>query len=149
MRVFVIWIGLFLGVFSCVPREQVVLRSIDNVELTPGDGIDPVLKADALFYNPNRLRMRLREIKIDVFVDGKKSARVDQKLKSLIKSKSEFSVPLEVKLSLKEIGLMDALRGIFGGKTYELHYLGHIRVSVRGVPVKIPVDYKKQVKLRF
>lgn len=149
MRPVVAWFSVLLILASCVPKEQVVLRSIDNVELTPGNGIEPILKADALFYNPNRIRMRLKQIQIDVFVDGKKSARVDQNLKSVIKAKSEFTIPVEVQLSLKDIGLMDALQGLFGGKKYELHYLGHIRVSVRGVPIKIPIDYKKQVKLRI
>jgi len=139
----------FVFLASCVPKEQVVLRGIENVELAPGKGTDPLLKADARFYNPNQLRMKVKEIQLDVFVDGKKSARIDQKLKSVIKSKAEFTLPLEVQLSLKEIGLVDALLGLFGGKRYQLRYVGHIKVSVKGFPVKIPVDYTKEVKLRF
>lgn len=125
------------------------MRAIENVELTPGDGIDPILKGEARFYNPNQIRMKVKEIKLDVFLDGKKSAVIDQKLKSVIKSKAEFTLPLEFKIALKEIGLMDALRGIFGGKKYELHYVGHIKVTVRGFPFRIPVDYKKEVRLSF
>jgi hypothetical protein len=54
-----------------------------------------------------------------------------------------------VQLSLKEIGLFDAIAGLFGGKKHDLHYKGYIKVSVKGFPVKIPVDYSKEVKLRF
>lgn len=142
-------IGLLVLLASCVPKEQVVLRAIENVEVTPGNGVDPLLKAEARFYNPNQIRMRVKEIQIDVFIDGKKSARIDQKLTSIIKSKSEFTLPLEVQLSLKEIGLLDALMGLFGGKKYELHYVGHIKVRVKGFPMRIPVDYKKEVRLRI
>lgn len=133
--------------FSCVPQHEVVLRSIENVELVAGKGTDPLLKADAIFYNPNRIRMKLKEIQIDVLVDGKKSASVDQKLKSIIKSKSEFTVPIEVQISLKEIGLMDALLSLIGGKKYELQYIGHIKVSTKGIPFRIPVNYKRTVRL--
>lgn len=139
----------FIALAGCLPKEQVELRAIENVELTPGDGIDPILKGEARFYNPNQIRMKVKEIKLDVFLDGKKSAVIDQKLKSVIKSKAEFTLPLEFKIALKEIGLMDALRGIFGGKKYELHYVGHIKVTVRGFPFRIPVDYKKEVRLSF
>ncbi|MCB0486927.1 MAG: LEA type 2 family protein [Cyclobacteriaceae bacterium] len=144
-----LWLLTFLILASCVPKEQVVFRAVENIELTPGNGIDPILKADARFYNPNQIRMRLKEIEMDIYIDGKKSARVDQKLKSLVKARSEFTVPVEVQLSIKEIGLVDALMSLIGGKKYELHYVGHIKVAVRGFPVKIPVDYKREVRLRL
>jgi LEA14-like dessication related protein len=140
---------IFLVAFGCVPKERVVLRSLQNVELTAGIGSEPVLKADALFYNPNKIRLRLKRIKLEVFIDGKKTAFIDQKLQSTVKAESEFSIPLEVKLSLKEIRLFDALASIFGGKKHDLHYKGYIKISVKGFPVKIPVDYTKEVRLRI
>lgn len=143
------WLVVLVLLAGCVPEEQVVLRAIDNVELAPGKGADPILKADARFYNPNKIRMKIKAIELDVFIDGKKSARVDQKLKSVIKSQAEFTLPLEVQLSMKEIGLVDALLGLFGGKKYLINYKGHIKVTVRGFPLRIPVDYSKEVRLRI
>jgi LEA14-like dessication related protein len=140
---------VLVSLIGCVPKEQVVLRAIENVELAPGEGVDPILKADARFYNPNKIRMKIKAIELDVFIDGKKTARVDQKLKSVIKSQSEFTLPLEVQLSMKEIGLVDALLGLFGGKKYLLNYKGHIKVTIKGFPLRIPVDYTKEVKLRI
>lgn len=144
-----LWLVVLVLLTGCVPEEQVVLRAIDNVELAPGKGADPVLKADARFYNPNKIRMKVKAIELDVFIDGKKSARVDQKLKSVIKSQAEFTLPLEVQLSMKEIGLVDALLGLFGGKKHLINYKGHIKVTVRGFPLRIPVDYSKEVRLRI
>ncbi len=37
------------------------------------------------------------------FVDGKKTARVDQHLSQLIKGNSEFTIPLEVQLNFKKL----------------------------------------------
>lgn len=144
-----IWLVVLLFAFGCVPDKEVVLRRLDNIELTAGIGSEPMLKADALFYNPNKIRLRVKGIKLEVFIDGKKTAFIDQKLRSTVKAESEFSIPLEVQLSLKEIGLFDAIAGLFGGKKHDLHYKGYIKVSVKGFPVKIPVDYSKEVKLRF
>lgn len=148
MRIFPALLAFVLLTFSCVPREQVILKSIDNVELVPGTGEDFMLKAEARFYNPNKARLKLKKIQMDVWVDGKQSARVDQRLNTLIKARSEFTVPLEVQVSLKEIGLMDALLGLLGGKKFEVHYVGNIKIAARGIPVTVPVDYKKSVRFR-
>lgn len=150
MRGLSIWLFIFFLVAqSCTVKEPVVLRAIENIEIAPGQGTEPILKADALFYNPNRIRMRVKGIVMEVFIDDKKAAYINQKLSSIIKAESDFTLPLEVQLSLKEFGLVNALASLFGGKKYELHYVGHIKVSVKGLPLKIPVDYKREVKLRF
>lgn len=141
------WLLLMCLAGACVPKEQPVLRAIEinSVETSPSG--DPILKANAIFYNPNPNRMRLKRIDIDVFVDGKKAARVDQDLSALIKPKSDFTIPLEVQLNLKEVGLLDTILSLFGGKKYELQFTGTLRVSVRGFPVNVPVNYKSELKL--
>ena len=136
-------------VSSCLPKEQIVLRNIQNLSVEADSGNDPLLKANAVFFNPNKVRMKLREIKVEIFLNDKKSAASDQKLKALIKPESEFTVPLEVRLSLKEVGLLDTIFSLIGGKKYEIHYLGYIRASVHGIIIKIPIDHRDQVKLKF
>ena len=141
---------LFLGMValqSCVPKEQIMLRAINIKDVTPGGDGDPVLKADAVFFNPNSTRMRVKRIDIEVFVDGKKAADVDQHLNILIKGNSDFTVPLEVKLNLKEVGLLDTILSLFGGKQHDLLFVGNMKVTVRGFPVKVPVNYKDLLKL--
>lgn len=107
-----------------------------------------MLKAEARFYNPNKARLKLKKIQIDVSVDGKQSARVDQCFNTKIKARSEFTIPLEVQISLKEIGLMDALMGVLGGKKFEIHYMGTVKLASHGIPVTVPVDHKQSVRLR-
>ena len=34
---------------------------------------DPMLKANAIFYNPNNMRGKLKKIDIEIFVNGKKA----------------------------------------------------------------------------
>lgn len=133
---------------SCAPKEQVVLREIKNLTVDLSKQGEPVLKADALFFNPNNISMKLKEISIDVFVDGKKAAHTGQKLNSQIKGQSEFNVPLEVQVSLKEMGLVDTLLGFLGGRKYKVRYAGFIRIGVHGLRLKIPVDETKEVKFR-
>lgn len=129
------------------PTEDIVLRRINDVVVDAT--AEPVLRANALFYNPNHMSGRLKKIQVDIFVNGKKAASVDQELRTKIPSNAEFTVPLEVKLALKDLGFVDTLLGVLGGKTFDVHYLGSLKLNYRGIPVKVPVDYRDEVKIRF
>lgn len=130
---------------ACAPKQDVVLRDIALLDASMGEGGMPILKAEAIFFNPNNVRMRLKKIEIDIFVDEKKAARVDQRLSALIKANSEFTVPLEMQLQQQE-GFLQTIMGFFGGKKHDIHFIGRIKVSVRGLPVSIPVDHKDAFK---
>ena len=134
---------------SCVPKKPVVLRQIRNVVIeTVTDGA-PVLRGDAVFQNPNPVRMKLKEINVEVFVDGEKSAHADQKLSSVIPANAEFTVPLEIHLTLKKVGLLDTVLSLLSGRKYDIQLKGFIRVRVHGITVKVPVDYSDEIRLKI
>lgn len=134
-------------VFSCTPKEPIVLRQVKDVVANASS--EPTLKANAIFYNPNKIRMKLRKIRVDVFVNGKKTAEIDQELKTVIPAQSEFSVPLEVKLAMKELGLMDTIFGMLGGKKLEVRYEGSLRLTYHGLPIRVPINYKDEIRIKI
>ena len=129
------------------PKEDIVLRQIRDVVVDATS--DPMLKANAIFYNPNSMRGKLKKIDVDIFVNGKKAASVNQQLKTVIPANSEFSVPIEVKLAMKELGFMDTLLGMIGGKKFEVRYEGSLKLTYHGFPINVPVNYKDEVRVRF
>ena len=129
------------------PNERIVLRDIRDVVVDAST--EPTLKANAVFFNPNDMHGRLKKIDIVVYVNGKRAAHVDQRLRTLIPAKGEFKVPLEVKLSIKELGFMDTLLGVLGGKKFEVRYEGKLKMTYKGIPFSVPVDYKDEVRIRF
>ena len=132
---------------GCGPKEKIELRQIKDVVV---DGTtEPMLKAKAIFYNPNNMRMKLKRINVDIYVNEKKVANVNQELKMLIPAKGEFTIPLEVKLAMKELGLMDTILGFLGGKKFNVRYEGSIRLSYHGLPIRVPVHYKDEIRIRF
>ncbi len=139
---------LFLLLFSCAPKEQVVFKSVRNLLLDGGSGGSPVLKGEALFFNPNKIQTRLKEIKVEVLVDGKKAAEVDQLMDLVVPKQSDFTVPIEAKLALQDMGLLDAVLGFLGGKTYQVQFVGYIRIVKHGVTLKVPVKYNEEIKLK-
>lgn len=141
-----VWMSILIILNGCVPKEQVKLKAMNINEVVPGKNGKAILKADAIFYNPNSSRMRLKKVNVDIFVDGKKAGTVDQELDALIKAKSDFTVPLEVQLDLNEIGLLDTLLSLLGGKKHEVQFTGAIKLKVNGWPVKAPLDYKQEFR---
>jgi LEA14-like dessication related protein len=145
LMVFITILLLFAGCKK--PDQDIVLRHIKDVVVDATT--EPMLKANAIFYNPNQMRGRLKKIDIEIFVNGKKAASVDQNLKTPIPAAAEFTVPLEVRLAIKEMGVVDTIFGMIGGKTFKIHYKGSLKLSYHGLPINVPVDYKDDVKLRF
>jgi LEA14-like dessication related protein len=142
----------FTAAFICVlacegPKEKIELKNIRDVVVDATS--DPTLKANAIFFNPNNVRGKLKKIDVEIFVNGKKAANVKQDFNTVIPANSEFTVPLIVNLNMKELGFMDTVLGMVGGKKFEVRYEGSIKLNYRGIPVRVPVKYKDDVKLRF
>lgn len=129
------------------PKEDIVLRQIRDIVVDATT--EPTLRANAIFYNPNSMRGKLKRINVDIFVNGKKAASVNQELKTVIPANNEFSVPIEVKLAIKELGFMDTLLGMIGGKKFEVRYEGSLKLTYHGFPINVPVNYKDEIRVRF
>ena len=131
---------------GCAPKEPVVLREVQIIQVSPGKDGNPILKANAIFHNPNKASMKLKQIDLEIMLDNKRVAVIDQQMDSMIKGRADFTLPLEVQLQLKEVGLLDTILSLFGGKRYEVRFVGNLKVRVSGFPVKIPINYKDQIK---
>ena len=149
-KLFSLFIVVVIGVGqACTPKEDIRFVSIKNVEVLTDSKGEPILKGDAVFFNPNKMKMKLRKANIEVFVNDKKSAHVQQVYNLSIPANGNFIVPVEAKLTLKEFGLADAVASFLGGRKYKLHFLGNIHASVGGVRIRIPVDHKEETRLKF
>lgn len=90
--------------------------------------------------------MKLREVKIDVYLDGEKSAFVDQDSKVVAKAKSEFTIPVVLNLA-EGLKLQDLMIDVLRGKKYQVRYLGYMKVNINGFPMRIPIDHSEELKL--
>lgn len=138
----------FVFISSCKhPEEAPVFRRIDNIEVTKVKGSEAYLNADAHFYNPNDVNMKLKKIEVDVEVEGNKIGTINQSLKTKIPAMSEFKIPLDATFDMKQVGFLQSVISILGGKKLKVHYKGFIRVSFHGIPIKVPVDYEDNVRI--
>ena len=70
-------ISAFYVMTSCQgPKEKIRLKSIRDVVVDATS--DPTLKANAILFNPNNMRGKLKKIDVEIFVNGKKAAPLIQ-----------------------------------------------------------------------
>lgn len=129
------------------PTEAPVFKRVGNVEVTKVTGKEAHLNADAFFYNPNDVKMKLRKVEVDVELEGRKIGSIEHSVRTSIPAMSDFKVPLDATFNMKDVGLLQSVLSILGGKKMKVHYKGYIRVTVHGLPIKVPVDYEDEVRL--
>jgi LEA14-like dessication related protein len=138
---------LLVVLFGCVPEQDIQFKKVKNISIT-ASGSTPLLKGDLLLHNPNSKKMKLKKLDLVVQLNGKEAGLVNQKLNQIIPAQADFTVPIEVTVSLKEMGLLDAIAGILGGKKNTVRITGKIRGSINGFALSVPVDYTEEIKIK-
>lgn len=135
---------------SCKNVDQAPeFRRVGNVKVTKVDGKEALLNGDAFFYNPNRASIFLRRVDVDVFLEEKRIGAINQSLKMKVEGESEFKVPLDATFNVSDIGLLNGIMSLLGGKKMTVRYTGKVKLRIYGVPVTVPVDYEDEIKLRL
>lgn len=139
---------LLLSFSHCTkPDKDIVFRGVRDMEVNLKDG-SPVLKANVVMFNPNKAKARLKHINLDIYINEKKQATLDNKLNTRIPSEAEFTVPVEIKLEKLESGILNTISGILGGKKYLVNFKGKLRISHHGIPVTVDINKTETIKLR-
>lgn len=132
---------------TCRPDEPLQLQQIKNVQVELAQ--EPLLRAEAIIHNPNKMSVKLRRADIAVQVDGKPAATIQQEFNMKIPAQSDFSLPLEVKVNFREMGFLDTVLSVLGGKKFEVSYTGTLWLSYNGVRIKLPVNHREEVRVRL
>lgn len=145
-------VALFLA--SCNSPESPEFQKLENVKFKSASftkNFNFTLTADAIFNNPNALGADLKGLDLEVFVNEKKVSDIKQKVTASIPGNSDFKLPLEIEVPLREVlkDIKPSLGEIF--KKHEVVYLlkGTATVSVAGVEVDVPVDYEDKAFLKL
>ena len=149
MRISVLFILIISFAASCNrPEEAPEFRFIENVRVTSVSDKEALLNADAVFFNPNDVSMTLRAVDVDVMIEEKEVGRIQQSKKIKIPASSDFRIPLDATFNIGEVGVLNTLLGMLGGKKLKVRYVGHIKVTMNGLPMRVPVDYEEDIRLR-
>ena len=104
-----------------------------------------IVKADAVFNNPNGVGVDLTKTDLDILVNGKHAAHVDQSYQIKVPAKRDFRVPLEIKLSPSQV-MGDGWSFLKGNKI-KVRYKGHVTVRALRMDFKVPVDTEQEMDM--
>lgn len=130
---------------GCSGPSDLEFRKVSNVKFSIAG--KPKVTADVVLYNPNRMAMELRSADLDIRIDGKSAGKVSQTFQLKLPKESEFILPVEVGLSLRESGLMGTLLGMVNGKTLKVEFVGEVKVKIKSVPASVKVYHTEEIKL--
>ena len=142
---------LVLLFVSCKFEEPVEFKIIDNVKVVSiKDGMVN-LSADAIFFNPNEIKGKLKGVDIRVDLDDKTLATISQNIPLQISPKSQFTIPVNIQFAVEDIqdGFLNNLMSILAGNKIKLHFVGDIKVSTFIISQSVKVDYYEEVKLQL
>lgn len=136
---------------SCDKPESPQFKYIENVVVELESLSTANLHADAVLFNPNNNNITIKGVEIDIMMDDKTIAILNTEYDILVKGNSDFVVPLDVKIKLKDLNLnaIGAALGLIGGQGQEIRYLGKIKVKAFGVPFSVHIDYKDNINIKI
>ncbi|MCS6935330.1 MAG: LEA type 2 family protein [Chitinophagales bacterium] len=139
---------LALTLSSCKLQEP-TFKNLQSVKIERLGGAGFKAGGEAVFYNPNRFRVKITDLNIDVNMDNRTIGSIGEKDDVIIRPRSEFVVPFGFTFN-PEGGLLDNLKSamnIVTGKGATLSLNGNIRFKWLAFSKQVPIKYQQQFKL--
>jgi LEA14-like dessication related protein len=134
-----------MGITSCSRIEEPEFKTIKKVSIEKFGLGKSCIKADLLFFNPNTLGVTLKEMKLDLFVDGSLMGHTDQDLDLKIGRRSDFIIPLKIEVDTKTT-MKNLVSGLIKGEA-NISVKGSIKVSKAGISKLVPVNFSSTQKI--
>lgn len=127
-----------------------VLKSLDKVKIERSGTTGFVIGTEAIINNPNRGRVRIKDLNLEVTINNKPVASIGKKTDILIKRNTDFSIPLSIEIKSIESVFSD-FKSIFGmlkDMEAEVSLKGDIKLrAFCFLKYHFPVEYKQKVNL--
>ena len=146
---FSILLIVFSFVTSCSLPKEPELKDIKNINITNFSISGVTVEADAILFNPNKIKAVLKEIYVTVWINDKEAGILKEESNIEVKGLEEFSVPLKLTFNPNKIfdNVLTGVMDVLSNKKLTVKYKGYIRVKISGVILKIPVSQKTDIKL--
>ena len=139
---------------ACSSPDYPEFQKMENVKFSSisfTGGVSVTLNGDAVFHNPNPIGAKVTEIDFDLFINDKKVTHIRQDVSENMKANSDFTLPLQFKIPLKEVfkDLKPTIGNIFKKQKINYHMLGTLKVGLGSVEVAVPIDYADEEELKY
>jgi LEA14-like dessication related protein len=140
-----------LALAACQRPEAPDFEGVENFRVDVKGLTKAQVNGDAVFFNPNRKKIKIRQIDLSVFVEGEKVKDISREFDIVALPDSEFIIPIDVTLSLSDLNqnLLNTAMSMLKGAKKKVRYEGQARVTVNGLPLRVPFTYEEDVRLNL
>ncbi|WPP48536.1 LEA type 2 family protein [Catalinimonas niigatensis] len=149
---FFLWIMvLTVAATACTTPEAPDFNGVKNFKVDVQGLSKAQINGDAVFFNPNKQKIKIRQVDVSVFVEGDKVKDISQEFDITAMPNSEFIVPIDVSLSLADLNmnLLSTALSMLNGNKKKVRFEGKARVTVNGLPFRVPFEHEDEVKIEL
>jgi len=143
--------ALLWSITACDAPKQPEFKELINLKFNSLKKGVVTLTADAVFNNPNPFGIQLTSTDLNLLLDGKKAANVQQSIDIKVPASQGFKVPINININPKDLSanlLLDGALTMFNNKKIPMRLNGTVTVKVLELEFKIPVNYEQPVSLK-
>lgn len=147
-----LWLlALCLTIASCQPPVAPEFEGVRNMKINVEGLAGARINGDAVFFNSNNKKIKIKGVDVEVSVDNKKVKDIAREYDITAMPNSQFTVPIDVTLSLKDLnmGLLSTAMSMLNGEEKKVRYKGKAKVQIYGVSFSVPFDYEDEVKVKL
>lgn len=130
---------------SCGRVKDPTFRRLENFGVKKLGVQQTTIGFGATYFNPNSFGVTVKEAALDIYVDSSYLGKFSQTNNIPVKSNSEFSIPLEGKISLLDAVKLN-IPALIGKEVY-VRANGSIKVGKGGVYIIKDIHYSGKHKL--
>ncbi|MGB3588895.1 MAG: LEA type 2 family protein [Tunicatimonas sp.] len=151
-RLWINWLTIVVvGIIaaSCSAPEAPDFKGIENLKVDV-EGLNRArINGDAIFFNPNNRQITLKQVDVEVSVEGQKVKDISREYDITADPNSEVSVPIDVTLTLEDLNmnLLSTAMSMLNGAEKKIRYKGKARVKMYGFSFNVPFDYEDDVNI--
>lgn len=142
---------LLIQFTACEAPKQPEFKELTNVKFNSWTKGNLSLTADAVLNNPNPFGIQLTGTDLNLLLDGKKAAHVQQTIDMQVPAAQNFKLPINININPQDLSpdlLLGGALSVFGNKKIQMRLNGTVTARLLEIDFKIPVDYTQDLSLK-
>lgn len=125
---------------SCQAPKDLIYKDFKNLKLDEVGFGATTLKVDLIYYNPNNFGLQLKYTDLDIYIDNNYLGHSSQDYQITIPKRADFTLPLEVKVDMKNLVKNTFLTLL--QKQVTVKITGTVKLGKANVYKSFPVNYE-------
>lgn len=146
----------FVFLFISIPFRSMAIEDVEFIKTKEWKlhkiGTEKiVLTCKVVFFNPNKVKAKLKDVNLNITINDTKVGKVLQAEKKVkIKKNAAFEIPLriEVKPETNAWGYIEGILSLVTLQDFVVRTNGHIKLKALGIPLKIGVQDETELSLK-